>query len=69
MIEQTIQVDRIEDVISVFGSFDQNVRLIEDALGVTVTRCGLRAMCIAEKRLYLLRHLCMVEEALAAAAA
>ena len=28
MIEQTIEVDRIEDVISVFGSFDQNLRLI-----------------------------------------
>ena len=37
MIEQTIQVDRIEDVISVFGSFDQNLRLIESEYGVHVT--------------------------------
>ena len=37
MIEQTIQVDRIEDVISVFGSFDQNLRLIEAEYGVHVT--------------------------------
>ena len=37
MIEQTIEVDRIEDVISVFGSFDQNLRLIETEYGVHVT--------------------------------
>ncbi len=30
-------VDRMEHVISVFGSFDQNLRLIESALGVKVT--------------------------------
>jgi phosphate starvation-inducible PhoH-like protein len=37
MTERIIAVDRIENIISVFGSFDQNVRLIEDALGVTIT--------------------------------
>ena len=37
MIERSIAVDRIENIISVFGSFDQNVRLIESELGVTVT--------------------------------
>ena len=37
MTERIIAVDRIENIISVFGSFDQNVHLIEDALGVTVT--------------------------------
>ena len=37
MTERIIPVDRIENIISVFGSFDQNVHLIEDALGVTVT--------------------------------
>ena len=37
MIEQTIEVDRIEDVISVFGSFDQNLRMIETEYGVHVT--------------------------------
>ena len=36
MIEQTIEVERMEHVISVFGSFDQNLRLIENALGVKV---------------------------------
>ena len=37
MTERIIAVDRIENIISVFGSFDQNVRLIEDALDVTIT--------------------------------
>ena len=37
MTERIIAVDRIENIISVFGSFDQNVRLIEDELGVTIT--------------------------------
>ena len=36
MIEQTIKVDRMEHVISVFGSFDQNLRIIETELGVKV---------------------------------
>ena len=37
MTERSIAVDRIENIISVFGSFDQNLRLIENELGVTVT--------------------------------
>ena len=37
MTERIIAVDRVENIINVFGSFDQNVRLIEDALGVTIT--------------------------------
>jgi len=37
MTERIIAVDRIENIISVFGSFDQNVRLIESELGVSVT--------------------------------
>ena len=37
MIERTIPVERIEDVINVFGSFDQNLRIIETEYGVTVT--------------------------------
>ena len=36
MIEQTIKVDRMEHVISVFGSFDQNLRIIEAELNVKV---------------------------------
>ena len=36
MTERTIAVERIENIISVFGSFDQNLRIIESELGVTV---------------------------------
>ena len=37
MIEQTMQIDRMENVISVFGSFDQNLHIIETELGVIVS--------------------------------
>ena len=36
MLERTIEVERMEHVISVFGSFDQNLRIIEDELKVKV---------------------------------
>lgn len=36
MIERTIEVERMEHVISVFGSFDQNLRIIETETGVKV---------------------------------
>ncbi len=36
MIERSIEVERMEHVISVFGSFDQNLRIIEEELGVKV---------------------------------
>ncbi len=36
MIEKVIQIDRMENVISVFGSFDQNLRIIETELGVSI---------------------------------
>ena len=36
MIEQTISVERIEDVIDIFGSFDENIKLIEHELDVSV---------------------------------
>ena len=36
MIEKVIEVERMEHVISVFGSFDQNLRLIEEELEVKV---------------------------------
>ena len=37
MIEKVMQIDRMENVISVFGSFDQNLRIIETELGVSIT--------------------------------
>ena len=36
MTEQTINIQRMEDVIGVFGSFDENIKLVEKELGVTV---------------------------------
>ena len=36
MTEQTINIERMEDVIDVFGSFDENIKLIEQEFGVTV---------------------------------
>lgn len=36
MFEQTINVERIEDLVGLFGSFDSNVRLLENSLHVTV---------------------------------
>ena len=36
MTDRTIEVERMEHVISVFGSFDQNLRLIETELNVKI---------------------------------
>ena len=36
MIEQTVSIERMEDAIDIFGSFDENIRLIEQELGVRV---------------------------------
>ena len=36
MIDRTIEVERMEHVINVFGSFDQNLRLIETELNVKI---------------------------------
>ena len=38
MIEQTISIERIEDVIDIFGSFAENIKLIEHELDVSVVR-------------------------------
>ena len=37
MAEQTISIDRIENLISVFGSFDENLHIIESELDVRIT--------------------------------
>lgn len=36
VIERIVNVDRVEDLISVFGSFDENIKRIEEALAVTI---------------------------------
>lgn len=40
MFEQSISVDRMEHAVSLFGSFDENVKLIEKEYGVSVISRG-----------------------------
>lgn len=40
MIEQLVNIDRMEHALALFGSFDENVRLIEQEYKVTVTCRG-----------------------------
>ena len=40
MFEQIINVDRLDQAVSLFGSFDQNVKLIEDEYAVNVVSRG-----------------------------
>ena len=39
-VERIVNADRVEDLIAVFGSFDENIRHIEDALGVVIANRG-----------------------------
>ena len=40
IIERIINVDRVEDLITVFGSFDENTRRIEESLNVSIVNRG-----------------------------
>lgn len=40
MFEQTINIDRMELAVSLFGSFDENVRMIEQEYGVDIISRG-----------------------------
>ena len=40
IIERTVNADRVEDIIAVFGSFDENIRRIEEAFRVTIVNRG-----------------------------
>ena len=42
MIEQPINIERMEDVIDAFGSFDEIIQLIEAELGVSVVGRGVQ---------------------------
>ena len=35
-IERIVSAERVEDLIAVFGSFDENIRRIEEALSVQI---------------------------------
>ena len=39
-IERNVNADRIEDIIAVFGSFDENIKRIEEALDVQIVNRG-----------------------------
>ena len=40
IIERTVNADRVEDIIAVFGSFDENIRRIEEAFHVSIVNRG-----------------------------
>ena len=40
VIERIVNAERVEDMIAVFGSFDENIRRIEDALSVSIVNRG-----------------------------
>ncbi len=48
MIEKVVNVERVEDLIAVFGSFDENIRRIEDALGVNIVNRGNELKIVGE---------------------
>ena len=48
MIERTINAERVEQLIDVFGSFDENVKKIEQAFGVHITNRNTELKVTAE---------------------
>ena len=40
IIERIVNADRVEDLIAVFGSFDENIKRIEDSLHVSIVNRG-----------------------------
>ena len=40
IIERVVNADRVEDLIAVFGSFDENIKRIEDSLHVSIVNRG-----------------------------
>ena len=40
LTERSVNAERVEDLISVFGSFDENIRRIEEALAVSIVNRG-----------------------------
>ncbi len=41
VVERIVNADRVEDLIAVFGSFDENIKHIEDVLGVNIVNRGI----------------------------
>ena len=42
-MEQRISIERLEQAVNIFGSFDENIRLLEQEFYVTVVNRGGRA--------------------------
>lgn len=40
MYEQTVSIDRMENAVSLFGSFDENIKTVEEEFGVTIINRG-----------------------------
>ncbi len=40
IVDRIVNADRVEDLIAVFGSFDENIRRIEESLDVTIVNRG-----------------------------
>ena len=40
IVERILNADRVEDLIAVFGSFDENIRRIEDSFAVSIVNRG-----------------------------
>lgn len=40
MYEQTVSIDRMENAVSLFGSFDENIKLLENEFGVNILNRG-----------------------------
>ena len=39
-LERIVNAERVEDLIAVFGSFDENIKKIEESLGVSIVNRG-----------------------------
>ena len=48
-IERTVSAERVEDLIAVFGSFDENIRRIEEALDVQIINRGTELKIIGDE--------------------
>ena len=48
-IERMVSADRVEDLIAVFGSFDENIRRIEEALDVQIINRGTELKIVGDE--------------------
>ena len=40
IVERYVSAERVEDLVNVFGSFDENIRRIEESLAVSIVNRG-----------------------------